>query len=614
MEFWYEDCKSLLEQVNLQEKELRNKRRWLIGLPTSGNEAGKLKESKSQPERPIPEYLLREDDVFYETIRSFVKKLVEEPESKNKYQILHDDMQLIHSPTDITTLLFLIDDMTNQGLFQFAKLLTSGSIEFEKTRWKMKQIIKQHLLENNTPKIKLSNDHLSLLKNPQNFRWNHEFRFIPNSGSSHSAVYKILSILEDLPLQTLSAMHRKLRGVKDYIPKLIPKRSGWNRDVLIKRLREKCLRFLSKLNEGDSLQEPLAKAMEVAGLTLKLIQGYHYATNFIQFSPEIISLQNEIAMCIKLVDHIELKLLKKIQIIIDPDVKLSDSPLRVKNLLMEYLLECSDIENIPRSLFKVLAIIKKSPKGKKKRMVEMKVDEEVECILNVSASMKQVLWDVIPEDDFDLKFADVYMEDHGESDGDDICEDNEQHMENNVSNFSDFNEEVGSTEEIEIKLANSDSMAGISLMESDSLNSLKVTNSMPYHLVSFGNMETNRVCDKDLSLERNLVFDDDRGICGNRYLGVQVASDEVSMVAYCVIGRMLGDFARIEGCELNSSDLCYLESGSNDLNKKFGKAARKEKTTHEEDDCSIMIKVVEELIPSFPKSEADRLKQLMGCK
>uniref|UniRef100_A0A251T6C5 Uncharacterized protein n=1 Tax=Helianthus annuus TaxID=4232 RepID=A0A251T6C5_HELAN len=29
-----EDCKALLEQVNAQEKELRNKRRWLLGLTT----------------------------------------------------------------------------------------------------------------------------------------------------------------------------------------------------------------------------------------------------------------------------------------------------------------------------------------------------------------------------------------------------------------------------------------------------------------------------------------------------------------------------------------------------------------------------------------------------
>lgn len=625
MEFLYEDCKSLLEQVNRQQKELRHKRRLLIGLPTSQNEAGKLKESKFQPERPIPEYLLREDDVSYETISSFVKKIVEEHESKNKYKILHNDMQLSHSPTDITTLLSLIDDMTNQGLFQFAKLLTNGSLKFEKTRWKMKQIIKEHLSKNNTRQINLSNNHLLVLKNPQYFRWNPESRFIPDSGSSHSAVHKILNILEDLPTQTLSAMHRKLRGIKDDIPKLTQKKTGWKRDMLIDHLREKCLKLLSKLSEGDLLQEQLAEAMEVAGLTLKLIQGHHYAINFIQFSPEIIVLQNEIAMCIKILDQkvkIQLSLLKKIQNLLDPDAKISERALRgqIMNFLMKYLFQCGDIDTIPQSLLKALAIIRKSVKG------DYKIDEEVECILSVSSSMKQVLWDVIPEHDFDLEFADVYMEDLEESDDDVICEDNEENTENNVSNFSNFNEEVGSTMEIEIKPAefNSDSMVGTSSMESPSLNSLKVANSTRYHLVNFRNVERmetdtdlglmenmDRVFDKDSCLERNLEFGDE-GICGNSYLGVQGASDEVSMVAYRLIGCMLGDFARMEGCELNSGDLCYLGCGIDELKQKDCKGTKKKLNTHNEDELSIMIKAVEEIIPSFAKSETDRLKELMG--
>ncbi|KAI3707499.1 hypothetical protein L6452_26081 [Arctium lappa] len=672
MEFFYEDCKSLLEQVNLQEKELRHKRRWLIGLPTSRNDA---EGSKFQTERPLPEYLLREDDVSYETIKSFVEKLFEKCNSKNKRHILEDDMQLIRSPRDLLGLFSLVNDMTNQGLHHFAEVLTGGSIKFEKTRWKMKQIIKGCLSEEfskqkNTRHMNLPENRSLLLKNPHNFRWSSESRFIPDSSSYHAAVHKILDVLEDLPTQTLSAMHRKLRGIKGYMPKLIPKKSGWGRDALIKRLRKKCLGLLSKLSEGDSLQEPLAKAMEVAGLTLKLIQGCHYVTNFKQISPEMNVLQNEIAMSIQLLDQrVKLSALTDIQGLLDPKAKLPERTLRasIRNLLTEYLFECSDMDTVPQCLFEVLAITRKGSEAPYKHLAEMEIDEEVECILSVSASIKQVLWDLIPEHELDIEFADAYMEDLEESDGDDICEDIEleEHVQNNMSHSSNSDEEIGSTGEMEQanfnSAENSECMAEISLTKSYSsaFSTREVPNpqhmhAMRCHLVSLRNMEqtdTNSLAEinnQDSTLpsptdrlfrssvggqefthiseknpelvssnfspgERRLMFDN-QSMSKNQYLAIQAASDEASVVAYRLIGCMLYDFAQTEGCELKSRDVSYLGVRSYDVKEKEQEAARKEPATHEKDGCSLLIKAVEELIPSCSKCEADRLKELMGSK
>ncbi|KAJ9537158.1 hypothetical protein OSB04_029891, partial [Centaurea solstitialis] len=626
MEFFYEDCKTLLEQVNLQEKELRHKRRWLIGLPTSRSESGKLKASKFQTERPLTEYLLREDDVSYETIKSFVEKLFGGYNSKAKRRILQDDMQLIHSAKDLKGLFSLLNDMTNQGLLDFAEILTGGSIKFEKTRWKMKQIIKKCLSEDFLKQTKnLYENHSLLLKNPHNFRWSHESRFIPDSRSHHAAVHKILDVLEDLPTQTLSAMHRKLRGIKGYIPKLNPKKSGWGRETLIKRLRKKCFGLLSKLCDGDSLQEPLAKAMEVAGLTLKLIQGCHYVTNFKQISPEIVVLQNEIAMCIQILDHrVKLSTLKDIKLLLDPKAKLPEKSLRasIRNLLFEYLFECSDMDTVPRCLLEVLAVIKKgSSKALNKHLVETKVEEEVECILSVSASIKQVLWDVIPEREMDVEFADAYMEDLEESDSDDICEDTdielEEHVRNNVS------QSTGEMEQDNFNLVEiSECVAEIDLTESRStaFSTREVPNTQTrYHLVSLRNMEqteTDSLANIDnqenapssshdrrfgSSVGESRSMFDDKGMCRNWYLGIQAASDEASMVAYRLIGCMLYDFAQTEGCELKSRDVSYLGVGSYDLKRKERGAARKETATHENDGCSILIKAVEELIPSSAK-------------
>ncbi|GJT43907.1 hypothetical protein Tco_0952622 [Tanacetum coccineum] len=514
-----------------------------MGLTTSRNEP-QGSSSKFQIQKPIPEYLLREDDVSCETIRSFVEKGVVACNTKTKYHIDQDEMHLIYSPRNVRGLFSLVDNMTNEGLFQFAEVLTGGSVKFEKTRWKIKQIIKGRLSEifpekKNIHRINISEYHSSILKNPHNYRWSSQSRFIPDSDSYHAAVHKILNVLEDLPTLALSAMHRKVKGNKDYTPQLISKKTGWNRDRLIKRLRKKCLEFLSTLDEGDSLQEPLAKAMEVASLTLKLIQGCQYVIHFIQFPHEMKVLQNEIAI---------------------------------------------HIDDVPKRLLKVVAIIKKSCEPPYKHLTEMKIEEDVECILNVSASTKQVMWDLIPEHELDLEFADAYMEDLEDSDDGDFWEDTEL-KENNVPRFNNSDEQEGST-------GDNFNPDGTSLTESGSLNQSDVANSqrthpMGYHLVSLKNteqqMETDSLNDSNKQdgvpssdpLE-NLEIDD-QSMCKNQYLDVQTASDEASKVAYRLIGLMLNDFAQIEGCELSSGDRSYLGVGNCDSTPKIHKDGSKYK-------------------------------------
>ncbi|GKB22645.1 hypothetical protein Tco_0862046, partial [Tanacetum coccineum] len=208
-----------------------------MGLTTSRNEP-QGSSSKFQIQKPIPEYLLREDDVSCETIKSFVEKGVVACNTKTKYHIDQDEMHLIYSPRNVRGLFSLVDNMTNEGLFQFAEVLTGGSVKFEKTRWKIKQIIKGRLSEifpekKNIHRINISEYHSSILKNPHNYRWSSQSRFIPDSDSYHAAVHKILNVLEDLPTLALSAMHRKVKGNKDYTPQLISKKTGWNRDRLI---------------------------------------------------------------------------------------------------------------------------------------------------------------------------------------------------------------------------------------------------------------------------------------------------------------------------------------------------------------------------------------------
>ncbi|GJT92489.1 hypothetical protein Tco_1081334 [Tanacetum coccineum] len=85
-------------------------------------------------------------------------------------------------------------------------------------------------------------------------------------------------------------------------------------------------------------RKPLAKAMEVASLTLKLIQGCQYKIHFIQFPYEIKDLQNEIAMCIQLLDRrVKLSVLRDIQVLLNLEAKLNDQTLRmsIRNFLVK---------------------------------------------------------------------------------------------------------------------------------------------------------------------------------------------------------------------------------------------------------------------------------------
>ncbi|KAM0057008.1 hypothetical protein Hdeb2414_s0005g00153201 [Helianthus debilis subsp. tardiflorus] len=564
-----EDCKALLEQVNAQEKELRNKRRWLLGLTTFEDQDDEeeeeaddddddmdedtdedVKTSNAEFERrhPLPESLLREDDVSYEVIKASLEKGI--CNNNNKYHISEDEMQLVNLPRDARGVLQLIKDMTNQGLDRFVEALTDGSVDFAKTRWKMTQMIKEHLSSSSLDKrqtLELSENQLAVLKNPHNYRWSSECRFVPaDSDSLRAAVYKILGALEALPTQTLFAMHRKIKGIKHYMPQLIPvKKSGWGRDALIQHLRKKSLKLLSKLNEGDSLPEPLAKAMDVAGLSFKLIQGCEFATNFvIQPSPETNALQNEIAKCFKLLDErVELRVLKDIQQALNASgEKIADKSLRtlVRNMLTEFLCECGDMEIVPECLRDVLAIIKKSCKACVPHPEKISIEEDVESILSVSALMKQLVWDLIPhseDEKLDREFADAYMEDLEDS-------------------YDDEDEDISSVSTGYSKCHFSQRM-----------------HLMRHHLV------------RVKIPQQEGHTDDRRRTCkNNQYLAVQAATDEASMVAYRLIDHILND-----------------DSGAEEGNSKRKKRKATSEEEDLEDDGSLVLKAVEKLLPSFAK-------------
>jgi hypothetical protein len=372
--------------------------------------------------------------MFYETIKACIEEAFGACNAEGN--VMQDEMKLFGTRNITRTIMSCLDDLTNKGLYLLAMVLTGGSAKFEKTRWRMKKVIRDHLPKvlgsrnHNHHQMEICRELSQLLLDPQNFRAKCVTFLTPRSQSHHAAVTKVLCKLQNLPCATLIAMYRKLKGAQVGKPQLAPCRHGWGRDYLIKKVRKASEKMLSELAEGDELQEPLAKAMAIPGLLLKLTPGFQNSsvTEFYPFSSEIKSLQNEIAKAIWSLKKIRLPELKNLQLLLDPNAKVSNRSLRagIRKMLTEYLFECSEMDVIPKSLLEAIAIINSNSRSTPLGCFRKEeVEEEVECILSVSAHTKQIVLDFLPDHDFDQDFADAYMEELEESDngGDDSDDD-----------------------------------------------------------------------------------------------------------------------------------------------------------------------------------------------
>ncbi|XP_058184419.1 uncharacterized protein LOC131301930 isoform X3 [Rhododendron vialii] len=607
-EFLLTDSESLYAKVKYQEKQLKLKRRWLMGLTLSDSEQQQVIKMKLRENKTLLESFLREDDVDFETIKAFVEKGFGACNLERDHYVDQDNKKISDLLADLRNHLSVLDDMTNKGLQRFAEVLTGGSIKFEKTRLKMK---------------------------------------------------KVLDGLDDIPSQTLSAMDRKLRGVHGYVPHLWPSNSGWRRRALIGQVRKSCMAILSELDEEDELPEPLAKAIAVRCLSAKVIEGCPcILPEFWKFSPKIEALQDGLAKAIWLLKpkgkgkekgKVRFPELKNLQLLLDPNSVLPKRKLRtaVRKLLIEYLFECSDMDTVPEYLLETLSIVNRTSRRAPYGFVSKEeVEEEVEFVLSVSAQIKQVSWDLLPEYEFDLDFADAYGEDLEESDdGDayDVFVSVEQQEvvlpENNACHSHDPYDQIETIGETDP--ANSES-PGSPIEENESTQFLtpnrrsssdSLLRSEPEHftinlvdsspsssssseLYGLEDIEENDFCvrsarDLESSDAHSLAFKttlsgssshltpitgfdqnhvegqepnvdqgkppdfvssnlssgvnfmhDKQSMSRNQYIAVQEACDKTSIVAYRLIGNVLDEFAQIERCNLYSGDVSYLRGDS----------------------------------------------------
>ncbi|CAA0406556.1 unnamed protein product [Arabidopsis thaliana] len=679
--FFKTDFGSILSQIKDQDEQIRLKRRWLLGCDMSDS----TKDHTPGKTEFVPESLLREDDIFYETIKSRVEEAF--GFCKNQQVVCNDVQQKELKFCDLE-LVRKLDSLTNKGLYLIAMILTGGSTSFDKTRLKMKEIIRDSVRRDfgknkeGIGKEEIINQLHQVLSDPANFREDCRMNLgrTPTLHSHRDAAMKVLNELDSLSTQTLRAMKRKLKGSR-MIPQLKNSRRGQRRSDLINQVRQPSEKMLSELSAGDKLQEQLAKALSVVDLSLKLSPGYKTAaaTDFFRFSPETKNLQNEIVKAVWLLRKVRFRELKRLHLCLDPEAEVSNDSLRsaVRKTLIEYLFECSDLDTIPKSLMEALSLVNSRTGNVEHKVCPREaIEEETECILNVSAQVKQIFCQCIPNYELDQDFGDAYMEELEDSDDNDDDDDDDDE---NCNLFD--NKKLGNKEEsrcrnikLEVKDTQDDAMessdsdheeSGAECLVLDPTDSTHETNQHDF------SSSVNRVVVRDLpesitrvyprslyvtptsnksivisdrhdiamsktrvKVERDIEMEVDNQFSSrslfsveniksddhgeqkprrrnkNQYLAIQEISDETSLVAHNLIGRLLEKFADRQRLNLETDERSYL-GGESRLQEKVEVSEKKQASSQAKSDEAIILSVVKEQITSLEESVLMRLKELM---
>ena len=501
--------------------------------------------------------------VFYETVKAHVEEAFGARSFERGNDVIQDGAQSLDASKINGVILSCLDALTNNGLYLIAMVLCGGSGKFEKTRCKMKKAIRESLMrclshEIDDQKQKTTATQLyEVLSDPRNFR-NNTMRSMASTRQFHFvAATHVLDRLKGLPFLTLAAMDRKLRCLKK-VPQLQACGRSQKRERLIRKVSKMAKSMLVDFDKVGKLQEPLAKALAVADLSKKLTKGYRNTseTRFHQFSPEITNLQDDIVKAIWVLKmKVRFSELKTIQLLLDPNVNISNRSLRgaIINMLTEFLFECSDMDTIPKCLLETLSVInKKSRSMPHGSFLKDAIEEEVESILSVSAEMKQIVWDLLPDQELDEEFADAYGDDLDETDDDGFGGTDEDIGNEDLESFCSS---VKSTEGDEFIQGMEVDPENVSSNEkgSEDINQVKNNGADP---------ETSSNFSSNIQLGNGMIEHEKSSTCTNRYLAIQEACDETSLVAYDLIGRLLEKFAKDQGIDSDQSDGLYLRGDS----------------------------------------------------
>ena len=327
-----------------------------------------------------------------------------------------------------------------------------------------------------------------------------------------SSIHELINLLEVLPSQALMAMDRKLKNVTA-VPQFAAPLSC-RRSLLIKRLKKHCEKILLKTKPGGQLTVPLAKALSILCLAVKVkTRRTDFLTRkltFFPFNEEINALQNEIVAAIWAIPRLRPKVWKQLHHLFTPNIEFSRRFFckSLNNYLMECLFNCDDLE-LPGQLTMAVEIINKKIRCHVSSVKS--AEEELESVLHLSSQLRQIISESLPDCDADKEYE-RYIEGLGIKDTSTI-----------------------KTIDMDCSLFSIHDSAKISLAFSDQVEGSGDSMLDEPHLIIDAKGEDHGCLNLDVK---------------NWYQELINICDDASLIAHKIIGRLLDELKRQEGCNL----------------------------------------------------------------
>uniref|UniRef100_A0A0E0AZ78 Uncharacterized protein n=1 Tax=Oryza glumipatula TaxID=40148 RepID=A0A0E0AZ78_9ORYZ len=404
-DFSFKDANKLCSLIRKQEALAKKKRKWLRSLiPREDDLIKPIKQPKFLKDVYLAESYVRSDEVSCEKVIAHVEKCYGFQSDGYSHHIVQDGLQLFKlqkgkdgslSPQGLADMQLIINKLSNEALHSVANNATHNRVSFEKTRPAMKKIIEDHLpqylanLHDENDMSQLSH----ILTNPFSYRSNSLNITTPISPKMLSSIDQALNVLSTLTIQALVAMKRKLDEVS-FTPKFsfVPRISRKAHMVTV--IRKECNKMISRVGESGDLPKNLAKALSVVNLyrkqELKCMDISQ--AEFFPFSKKAIFLQNDVLNAIWSIQKLkkgDLKLLRPIL------CQGSNYEMLLKTTVRRYLIDClfeCDEGDLPDEALRAIALCNQMPLRQKNDFTEQRKGAEVEAVLNVSSSLRALVY------------------------------------------------------------------------------------------------------------------------------------------------------------------------------------------------------------------------------
>ncbi|KAL6863785.1 hypothetical protein ACP4OV_016688 [Aristida adscensionis] len=405
-DFGAADANDLCQLLQRDESSIHKKRRYLLSLlPGPDGCVKSVKPPKFMKQEYLAESFVRADELSCERVRAYVERSFGFDRNGCNHHIVLDGVQLLNlpkeeggslNPDSMKIVLQTISKLSLEALHAVASIVTHNRISFEKTGPRMKNIIKDHFpaylvhLDSADSKSPL----YQVLTNPSSYQSDCIKLATPVTPRLLSSVNQALVGLNTLPMQALVAMNRKLRG-ESCPPRFAHEGRAETSRHIVKVIKKRCEKIISKLEEGSDLPKNLAKAMSVVNLCHKKDSRCMdiSLSEFFPFSKQIISLQNDVLNALWSLDkmnHERLKLLRPILHQSSKDKKKDRRfSIAVRGYLVECLFEC-DEGNLPDEAHQVIDFLNQVSQRHPAVITEETKDAEAEAVLNLSSQLRAV--------------------------------------------------------------------------------------------------------------------------------------------------------------------------------------------------------------------------------